>query len=105
MPVRTQYLVAALVAIIVLVGIWVTLGTYARTETARGILTTKAASAKVVAMRAGQVTELFAGEGDVVRAGQLLARVRTEQADEAGGSTISDSLAAIESQRRLAENR
>ena len=102
-PVRTHYLVAAIFAMVALAALWVSVGTYARTETARGILATKAASAKVVAIRAGQVTELLADEGDFVRAGQVLATVRTEQADERGASAISESLSAIESQRRLAE--
>ena len=101
-PVRIHYLVAGLFAIILIAVLWLTLGTYSRTETARGILATKSASAKIVAIRPGQVTELVVGEGDVVRAGQRLATVRTEQSDEAGGSTVSEGLTAIESQRLLA---
>lgn len=103
LPVRTYYLVAGLVAIIALIGLWITFGTYSRTEAARGILATRAASAKVVAIRAGQVTELLVAEGDFVRQGQRLATVRTEQADESGASTIGESLVAVESQRRLTE--
>ena len=102
-PIRIHYLVAGLFTIILIAALWITFGTYSRTETARGILATKAASAKIVAIRPGQVTELLVSEGDIVRAGQRLATVRTEQADEAGGSAVGDSLTAIESQRLLAQ--
>ena len=102
-PVRTQMLVLLLFGLIAMLALWVTLGTYTRSETARGILATDNASAKIVALRPGQVTELMVREGDYVRAGQRLASIRIEQAGESGGSAIGESLAAIDSQRRLAE--
>ena len=102
-PVRTQVIALLLVGIVLLLALWVTLGTYTRTETARGILITGDASAKVLALRPGQVAELRVREGDYVRAGQRLATIRTEQADERGDSAIGESLAAIESQRQLTE--
>lgn len=102
-PVRTHMLVALLVGIIALVGLWIVLGTYTRSETARGMLVTGDASAKIVAMRPGQITELLVREGDYVRAGQRLATVRTEQSDESGDSAIGQSLASIESQRALTD--
>jgi membrane fusion protein len=101
-PFRTHVLVFLIVATIGLIGAWLTLGTYTRTETARGILVTDAASAKIVAARPGQVTELPVRDGDLVHAGQRLATIRTEQADESGESIAEESLLAIDSQRRLA---
>lgn len=101
-PVRAHVLVLLLFGLITLIGAWLALGTYTRTETARGILVTSDASAKMVAIRPGQVVELLVREGDMVRAGQRLATIRTEQADDVGGSTIGDSLAALEAQRLLA---
>ena len=92
-----------LVGVIVALGLWVTLGTYTRSETARGILVTGDASAKIVAVRPGQVTQLLVSEGSFVRAGQRLAIVRTEQDDEGGDSAIGESLAAIEGQRALTD--
>lgn len=102
-PVRIQALVLLLVAIIAVVGAWVVLGKYTRTEIAKGILVTDAAAAKVVAMRPGQVTALLVRDGEVVRSGQRLAAIRVEQSNEAGESSIAGSLTAIELQRGLAE--
>lgn len=102
-PVRTQALVLLLFGAIALTAAWVLLGTYARTEAARGILVTDLPSAKVVAIRPGQVAELMVREGQVVAAGQRLATIRVEQANEAGASGISEGLTAIEVQRGLAD--
>lgn len=101
-PVRAHMLVLLLVAIVAIMAVWIALGTYARTETARGILVTDSPSAKIVAIRPGVVTELAVNEGDPVEAGQRLAVVRVEQSDAGGASAIADSLAAIEIQRGLA---
>lgn len=103
-PVRAHVLTGLLAAIIGLLTLWVTTGTYTRTETARGILVTDTASAKIVAVRPGQVSRLLVKEGDVVRPGQLLAMIQVEQSREAAGSAIGDSLAAIAAQRKLAES-
>jgi membrane fusion protein len=100
-PVRTQMLVLLLAGIIAMTALWVTLGTYTRTETARGILVTDDASAKVVAIRPGVLTELSVREGQLVRAGQKIATVRVEQGSETGGSAVADSLGALEVQRGL----
>lgn len=101
--VRAQILVLLLFGSVALLALWLALGTYTRTETARGILITGEASAKIVALRPGQITELLVREGDYVRAGQRLATVRTEPAGERGDSAIGESLAAIESQRALTD--
>ena len=102
-PVRTHVLVLLLVGLILLLGLWVALGTYTRTESAKGILVTGDASAKIVALRPGQVGALLVREGDQVRAGQRLAVIRTEQSGEGGGSAIGESLAAIDNQRALSD--
>jgi membrane fusion protein len=101
-PVRTRALVLLIFTIAAMLAAWVTLGSYTRTEAARGILVTDSPSSKIVAMRPGQVTELAVKEGDLVRAGQRLASIRIEQASEAGGSAATESLAAVEAQRGLA---
>lgn len=102
-PVGTRALILLLVAIIGLVGAWIVLGEYTRTETARGILVTEAPSAKVMAIRPGIVTDLSVASGDLVAAGEQLAVVRVEQASGEGASAIGESLAAIQAQRGLAE--
>jgi membrane fusion protein len=102
-PVRTQALVLLLCGVAALLMAWVALGTYTRTEVARGMLVTDQASAKVVAIRPGLVTELLVREGDLVDAGQKLATVRLEQKGETGESAVAESLGALEKQRGLTE--
>jgi membrane fusion protein len=100
-PVTTHILLILLFGIISLLALWVSLGTYTRTEAARGILVTDDASAKVIAVRRGIVTQLPVREGQFVRAGQTIATIRTEQSTETGGSAVADSLGALETQRNL----
>ncbi|HEU0099179.1 MAG TPA: HlyD family efflux transporter periplasmic adaptor subunit [Allosphingosinicella sp.] len=100
-PVSNHVLVLLLFGIISALALWVSLGTYTRTETARGILVTDATSAKVVAVRPGIVTRLSVREGQYVRAGQTIATVRTEQASETGASAVAQSLGALDAQLGL----
>jgi membrane fusion protein len=102
-PVRTRALVLLLFATMAIMAAWVMLGRYSRTEIAPGILVTDDASAKVVAIRPGQVTELLVAEGQMVKAGQRLATIRVEQVSEGGGSSIAEGLTAIDAQRSLAD--
>jgi membrane fusion protein len=85
--------------------IWAALASYARTESVAGVVSSVQPLAKVVAARPGLVTSVFVSEGDVVAAGARLLTVRIEQQTEAGGTTATASLAAIDAQRRLAEQR
>lgn len=84
---------------------WAALASYARTESVSGVVTSIQPIAKVVAARPGLVTSVAVSEGNVVVAGAHLATVHVEQQTEAGGMTATASLAAIEAQRRLAEQR
>lgn len=102
-PVRAHALVLLLVLIVAIMTAWVVLGSYTRTEIARGILVTDQPSAKVVAIRPGRVTELLVREGDLVRAGQRIASIQVEQSNEAGNSAIAESLTALDVQRDIAE--
>lgn len=100
-PVRAYVLVFLLTGIVLALGLWIALGTYTRSETAPGILVTGDASAKIVALRPGQVAQLFVHEGQTVRAGQPLTTIRTEQTGDAGDSPIADSLVSVAAQERL----
>lgn len=97
----THLLVLLLFALIGVCAVALGLGSYTRSEVARGILVTASSSAKITATRPGQVTELAVTEGTLVRAGQRLVTIRSEQKDELGGSSIEDGLTAIDAQRRL----
>jgi len=96
-------LTGLLVAIILALAAWVVLGTYTRSEVARGILVTDSPSPKVLAIRPGRVAELPVRDGDLVKAGQKLATIVVEQADENGASASVESLASLDTQRQLAE--
>lgn len=102
-PPRVRYAALGIAFFILLLVAWLALSSYSRTESARGYLTTRSASAKVVALRPGQIAELFVAEGDVVQQGQRLATIRTEERDGGGASAIANSLEAIAGQRALSE--
>jgi membrane fusion protein len=100
-PLRTQTIVLLIFGLVATIAAWITLGTYSRTEIARGLLVTDSASAKVIAIRPGVVTEMLVREGDTVRQGQRLATIVVEQKSESGLSTVAESLGAIAAQRGL----
>jgi membrane fusion protein len=101
-PVPIQIVVILIFGIMSMLVAWLLLGSYARTEVARGLLVTDDASAKVMAIRPGLVTELLVREGELVTAGQRLASVQLEPSGESGGSAIGESLGALRTQRGLA---
>lgn len=100
-PVRARAMVLLICTIASILTAWVTLGTYTRTETARGILVTSEGAAKIVGIRPGQVTGLYVKEGDLVRPGQRIASIRVEQSNEAGGSAVGETLTSLDAQREL----
>ena len=102
-PVRFTVLTLLLVATVAAVACWIALGSYARSEVARGILVTDQPSAKVVAIRPGQVSELLVRDGDHVRVGQHVGTISIEPPDEYGATASARSLQAFDAQRLLAE--
>jgi membrane fusion protein len=100
-PAGMQAMVLLIFAVCAVLAAWVTLGSYSRTESVRGMLVTDDPSAKVIAVRPGLVTQLLVHEGALVRAGQRLATVQVEQSSETGGSAVGESLGALDAQRGL----
>lgn len=84
---------------------WATTASYARTERVVGIVSAMKPVAKIVAPRPGTVIRLLVREGDVVAAGAPLLTVRTELQNESGATTATASLAAIDAQARLTQQR
>jgi membrane fusion protein len=80
---------------------WVILGTYTRTQIAHGLLVTDRASAKVIAVRTGLLTELAVREGQFVERGQRLATVQVEQPSGTGRSAATEILSALQTQHGL----
>jgi membrane fusion protein len=95
-------LTGALAAMVGAVAIWLTVGEYARIETARGILVTTSGSSKVIALRPGVVSALMVKDGDRVVAGQKLALVDSEQPSESGARYSAQGAASLAAQEALA---
>ncbi len=93
-------------AILLVVGAavaWVILGSYARTETARGILAPVAGSSKIHALRPGVITGLLIKDGDQVKAGQKLAIIKIKSPNAAGTLGTEEQLKSNAEQAALAE--
>lgn len=82
--------------------VWLSVGQYARTETAQGILVTAAGSSKVFASRPGIVSSLLVKDGEVVKAGQKLALIESEQPSATGARYTADGIDALAVQEQLA---
>ncbi len=99
---RAMWITGLLAATMVAASLWLTTGSYARTETARGVLVTTSGSAKVFALRPGVVSALMVMEGDLVRAGQKVAIVINEQPNAAGGNFSAEGKGALVAQEAIA---
>lgn len=76
-------------AAVLVAGIFLATATYSRVETAPGSVVVDKGTAAIVATRAGVVSGLGVHEAQTVKAGQVLAEIRSEE-DLAGGSTAPD---------------
>jgi membrane fusion protein len=75
---------------------------YARSELVQGSVGSVLPVSKILVPRPGIVTDVLVEEGQAVRKGQVLARLRVEQATLAGEGTATASLQALDQQRALA---
>lgn len=85
----------ALAAIIVACGLWLSLGSFARTELARGTLVTIVPSTKIIAPSTGVVSSLLVGEGSRVRKGDRLVAVTVDRRSEDGRGYAANSLSTV----------
>lgn len=83
------------------IALWAVLGHYSRTETVTGSLTPEGALSKVYADKPGQLVWLGVNDGDLVRQGQPIATIRTEQDLEGGASPDTERLASVAEQTQL----
>jgi membrane fusion protein len=97
----TLFLAASVAA----AGFFLSIGTYARTETARGVLVSVGGSSKVYAPRAGTVTALLVKDGDMVAAGQRLAMVQSEQPSGTGARFSVEGIQSLRQQESLIRER
>ena len=97
----TRAVVLALTAVMIALGLWLALGSFARTETARGALVTVVPSAKVVASVPGVITTLAVAEGAKVEKGDRLAIVTLDRRAEDGGGFAGQGLDALRARMTL----
>lgn len=102
-PISIRILAVVLFSIIVVIGFWITLGTYARVETVSGMLVTEQPSARVFAQQEGTVAELSVIEGQKVKKGDQLLVIHSDRQLAGGGDVAGRSLEAVEARRQLSE--
>jgi len=90
-----------LTVITIAIALWAVLGHYSRTETVTGSLTPEGVLSKVYADKPGQLVWLGVKDGEIVRRGQPLATIRTEQNLEGGASPDAERLASVAEQTQL----
>lgn len=100
-PLSISFMVAALVVLVGIAILWVALGTYARTETAPGILVTDKPSPKIIAPTPGLVTKLLVHEGSIVRKGDRLAVIGVDRKPQFGEGVASEGLSAVEARLEI----
>jgi membrane fusion protein len=102
-PVQSWILALLLAAMTGTALIAAAFGTYARIETVPGYLAATVPVAKIQALRAGVVTQLYVKNDTVVKAGDLLASVRLDFATQRSATPGADTAASIENQISIAQ--
>lgn len=99
-PVGWHVIAASLAAIVVVAALFLLTASYSRTEVATGSVLPATGILQIVPPRQGRVEAVLVEEGQVVRRGELLARISSEQTDGSGEAMQSRVLSAIERQQR-----
>lgn len=86
-PISWQIISLLLLVALIIAAVFLTTATYARVETVRGSVTVDKGVSTIVPSRAGVIAALAVSEGQQVKAGQVLARIRSEE-DMVGGETV-----------------
>lgn len=99
-PMSWQVIAASIGAMVAVAIGFLLSASYSRTEIASGTVLPADGILRIVPPRPGRVEAVEVVEGQSVRRGQLLASIRSEESDGAGGGTQSSILAAIGRQQR-----
>lgn len=94
----TKSMVAFLAVIMVVLVTFASLGSYARTETVQGILTTDKPIVRIVVNKPGRVLRTFVREGDHVGPGKPLAILDVDIRREGGAALAQESVALLDRQ-------
>src|SRR6187455_286383 len=93
-------LAAGSALLLIAVAVW---GQYQRRERVEGYLALDTGAARVQSPDAGRVVELMVREGDVVKAGDALARISLERSTASGASTSETVAAEMQSRKASLE--
>jgi membrane fusion protein len=93
-------LAAGIAVLLIVVAVW---GQYQRRERVEGYLALDTGAARVQSPDAGRVVELMVREGDVVKAGDALARISLERSTASGASTSETVAAEMQSRKASLE--
>jgi membrane fusion protein len=100
-PLRLRLAAVAIVLVVGIAAAWVVLGSYARTETAKGILVTDVPAPKLYAPAPGTIARLNVREGSIVEAGQVVAVIELDRRNEDGDQAARISLDTIAARAAL----
>jgi membrane fusion protein len=103
-PLSHTLLAACLVAIIAVAIVYAAFAGYSRKETVQGLVTPSRGVIRIVAPRAGMISELLVAEGDSVSEDQVLFRVISEETNAAGTGSDTAILEAIKQQKAILED-
>jgi membrane fusion protein len=100
-PPGWQAITALLFGLLLVAGLVIGLGSFTRTQVAPGTITVDHGVARLTTSRAGVITQINVKEGDLVRAGDSLAVVRSEDLSIDGNMVSAQNLAALEQEGQL----
>ena len=100
-PTHSLPLVVLLCAIVGALLLWVTQGSYARTEVVQGWVVPSGQMARITATRTGVLSEFYVKEGDMVEKGQKLALITLQNANSSAVDPSAQSEGLINQQRQL----
>lgn len=100
----TTALIVMLIAILIAGGIFLGMGSFARTETVSGIIVTDRPTAKIYPQFSGIVSEVVVDEGQLVQRGDKLLIINSDRQATEGGNVAGRNLSAIEGRRALANS-
>jgi membrane fusion protein len=98
LPMAWQLIGFGLFLSIVVSIIFLAAASYARTETAQGVLIPEAGIIEIVPTRSGLVSKIFVREGENVAAGAKLAAILVEETGQSGAGSQADVMAALAAQ-------
>lgn len=105
LPIAWSRITILLVLFVVAVLVFISTASFSRKETVRGQLRTTTAEARIFADRPGVLVEVHVQLGQLVLAGEVLARVATNQQLDGGSSVGVETLATIARDREILEER